>query len=146
MRIHPGSCLPFMSFALLLAAFSQSTAREPTSPPFYANKSELLIYIDKAGNKQAIADPKDWPKRRRHILANMQLVMGPQPDSSHSMPLDVHVTEEIKTPRYIRNSKPSSKAARSTFRRARPPRASSRAGTTCAAQSPRSTTLTRSER
>ncbi len=40
--------------------------------------------------------------RREHILANMQLVMGPLPDASRKVPLDVQVTEVISTPHYLR--------------------------------------------
>ena len=44
----------------------------------------------------------EWAKRRAHILANMQLVMGALPDDSRKVPLNVKVTETVELPRYIR--------------------------------------------
>ena len=50
-------------------------------PPFYADKAKLLVYRD--GDKDVpITTAADWAKRREHILANMQLVMGPLPDAA----------------------------------------------------------------
>jgi dienelactone hydrolase len=72
------------------------------SPPFYADKTHLLVYRDVAGNEHAIKTPDDWQKRRRHILANMQLVMGPLPDESRRVPLDIKITENVPTKKYIR--------------------------------------------
>jgi dienelactone hydrolase len=37
----------------------------------------------------------DWQKRRSHILANMALVMGPLPDESRRVPVDVQELEEV---------------------------------------------------
>src|SRR2546427_6406892 len=87
--------------AVSFSALSVCSARDP-APPFYTDKTELLAYIDQAGAKHTITAAKDWQKRRRHILANMQLVMGPAPDASQKVPLDVQVAEEIKTPHYVR--------------------------------------------
>jgi dienelactone hydrolase len=44
----------------------------------------------------------DWAKRRAHILANMQLVMGPLPKPEAKVPLDVKYAAEVKLPRYVR--------------------------------------------
>jgi dienelactone hydrolase len=65
-------------------------------PPFYADKAELLVYIDASGRKRPIRTAADWPKRREHILANMQLVMGPLPEASRKVPLDVQTVEEVE--------------------------------------------------
>src|SRR5262249_17850376 len=70
-------------------------------PPFYPDKTRLLVYRD--GDKEVpIATAADWAKRREHILANMQLVMGPLPDAASKVPLDVQITEEVKTEKYVR--------------------------------------------
>ena len=68
-------CLPLLLVALPFSAFSVCSARDGA---------------------------KDWPKRREQILANMQLVMGPKPDSSARVALDVQIGEEVKMPRYVR--------------------------------------------
>lgn len=49
-------------------------------PPFYADKFHLLVYADEQGNLHPIHSVDQWLVRRRHILANMQLVMGDLPD------------------------------------------------------------------
>ena len=46
--------------------------------------------------------PADWAVRRQHLLDNMQLVMGPLPDESRRVPLDVQVISEEKTDKYVR--------------------------------------------
>ena len=62
-------------------------------PPFYHDKFDLLYYLDAACKRQAVRDKKDWQQRRRHILENMQLVMGPVPNDPKP-PLDVQVVRE----------------------------------------------------
>jgi dienelactone hydrolase len=44
----------------------------------------------------------DWQKRRAHILANLQQVMGELPAESQCVPLEVQVLEEVQTPRFVR--------------------------------------------
>jgi dienelactone hydrolase len=86
---------------LLVPGVHSSFAADP-KPPFYTDKTHLLVYRDAAGKEHKITTAADWAKRRAHILANMQLVMGPLPDASKKVPLDVKYTEEHKTARYVR--------------------------------------------
>jgi len=58
-------------------------------PPFYRDKMNLLLWLDERGRAYPIQDPRDWPRRRAHILRNMQLVMGPLPTRDAAVPLDV---------------------------------------------------------
>jgi dienelactone hydrolase len=70
--------------------------------PFYADKADLLYWLDGAGVKRVIENRRDWEQqRRRHILENMQKVMGPLPARS-SAPLDIQVADEHRTDRWIR--------------------------------------------
>ena len=71
-------------------------------PPWYADKSNLMVTIGQDGKEQPVKTPQDWQKRRAHILANMQLVMGPFPDASRRVPLDIKVLEEVKLPKSTR--------------------------------------------
>ncbi|NOX53418.1 MAG: alpha/beta fold hydrolase [Planctomycetes bacterium] len=74
-----------------------------TIPPVtYEDHSKLFVYKDPQGHKHPVQTPADWAIRRSHILANMQLAMGPLPDSSQRVPLDVQVLVEEETPQYIR--------------------------------------------
>src|SRR5216683_176694 len=43
-----------------------------------------------------------WAKRRADILERMQQVMGPMPEASRKVPLDVQVSEVITTAHYVR--------------------------------------------
>jgi len=83
-------------------AYLQSVAAPKADPPFYAAKTKLLVYVDAEGKSQSVKTADDWKKRRDHILANMQLVMGPLPDDSHKVALDLKVEEEVDFPKYTR--------------------------------------------
>src|SRR5689334_15166673 len=89
--------LLILSSALCLCA---SVVR--AEPPFYPDKSKLLVVRDADDKEHPVRTAADWEKRRAHILANMQLVMGPLPDDSRKVPLDVKVTEVVELPRYVR--------------------------------------------
>ena len=86
---------------LSLALPSQLTAADP-KPPFYADKSNLLNYIDADGKSQPIKSATDWAKRRAHVLANMQIVMGPLPDDAKKVPLDMKVEGEETLDKVVR--------------------------------------------
>jgi dienelactone hydrolase len=86
----------------LFFAFSVNSARNDSAPPFYADKTRLLLYLDENGKEYPVKNAEDWNSRRRHILQNMQLVMGALPDESHKVPLDVKISEEVKTAGYLR--------------------------------------------
>src|SRR5260370_28889819 len=70
--------------------------------PFYPDHTRLLVYRDGEGREHPIRKAEDWPRRRAHILAAVQQVMGPLPDDSRKVPLDVRVTEEMRTAKYLR--------------------------------------------
>jgi dienelactone hydrolase len=65
-------------------------------PPFYADKMNLMVYTDVNGIVHPVKTAEDWQKRREHILSNIQLVMGPLPDVSNKVPLDMRIVEEVK--------------------------------------------------
>jgi hypothetical protein len=73
-----------------------------SSPPFYPDKTKLLVYRDADGVEHPITKAADWTKRREHILANMQEVMGPLPDYSRKAPLDIKITEETDVGTHVR--------------------------------------------
>jgi dienelactone hydrolase len=87
--------LVLLTVILLLMVYAPVFSTEP-APPFYPDKTKLLVWRDADGKEHPITKPDDWPKRRGHILANMQLVMGELPDVSRKVPPDVKVTEEVK--------------------------------------------------
>jgi hypothetical protein len=92
-----------MFLGILGAGLSaDSGAAQQNHVPAYADKSKLLIWRDAEGAEYAIKTRALWAKRRAHILAHMQQVMGPLPDDSRKVPLDLTITEEVNTARYIR--------------------------------------------
>ena len=72
--------------------------------PFYPDKTKLLVVIDADGKEQPIAAAADWPKRRAHILSNLQLVMGPMPPDDRKVPPDVQVYDEVRLQKYVRKT------------------------------------------
>jgi dienelactone hydrolase len=93
------SIVGFIS-CLGLAAIARAPAG--AQPPFYPDKTRLLVYRDTAGKEHPITTPADWARRRDDILANMQLVMGPLPDAARKVPLGVQITEETVLPHFTR--------------------------------------------
>src|SRR5437660_379281 len=87
---------------LVFSALFACSARTLAAPPFYADKTNLLVYQDADGKQHPVTTAADWEKRREHILANMQLVMGPLPDAARKVPLDVQIVEEVRTRHFIR--------------------------------------------
>jgi dienelactone hydrolase len=71
-------------------------------PPFYPDKQKLLVWRDDQGKEHPVKTAEDWAKRRAHILAGMHLAMGPLPDASRKVPLDLKVTEDIDMKTYRR--------------------------------------------
>src|SRR5205814_5417729 len=66
------------------------------------DRTKLLEYRDDAGTVHLVKTPADWAKRRQHILAHMQEVMGQLPPDSAKVPLDVKFTDETKTDKLVR--------------------------------------------
>ena len=88
----------------LKEAIADLLARGATqpSPPPYADKLHLLAWRDARGREHSITKATGWEKRRADILANMQLVMGPLPDKTRKVPLDVQVIGEFREPEFTR--------------------------------------------
>jgi dienelactone hydrolase len=70
--------------------------------PTYPDKARLLVYRDADDKEHPVTNARDWERRRAHILAHMQEVMGPLPDASRKVPLDVRMVNEEKTPAFVR--------------------------------------------
>lgn len=99
MRIPPMR----MTFSLLvLLGILSDILAQDSNPPFYADKSNLLVYLDAGGKPVPIKSAADWLKRREHILANMQQVMGTLPPASRKVPLDLKVESEEPLAKVIR--------------------------------------------
>ena len=85
-------------FSLLLLVTGAVQAGEA---PFYADKLNLMQFVDASGSVQPVKTIPDWNIRRAHVLANMQQVMGPFPE--HPKPeFDIEVVEEVTFPTYTR--------------------------------------------
>ncbi len=57
---------------------------------------------DSEAARQEVDSHSLWARRKAHILANMQTVMGELPDSSRRVPLDVQITKRETLPKYER--------------------------------------------
>ena len=72
-----------------------------TAQQSYPDKTKLLVYRDAQGQEVPIRSKEDWAKRRAHIVANMEEVMGPLPRGAKPG-LDVQIVEEVRTEKYVR--------------------------------------------
>ncbi|MCS7047614.1 MAG: prolyl oligopeptidase family serine peptidase, partial [Gemmataceae bacterium] len=85
---------------LVIATWTAASHAKAQQPPFYPDKANLLVL--RVGDRDVpIRTPAEWDQRRGHILANMELVMGPMPKIA-KLPLDVKIVEEVKLPQYTR--------------------------------------------
>ena len=98
----PHLFLPVLALALALF----SCAPGPTAAseaPEYPDKFRLLEWRDDEGTAHPVAEAADWPKRRGHILANMEKVMGALPGPERRVPLDVEILETETLPTLLRH-------------------------------------------
>ena len=77
-----------------------TSAADPV--PKYGEHQDLSYYYDGNSKKQPIKTPADWAKRREHIAAWMQTVMGPLPKPEKPVPLEMQIEEEIKVGSLLR--------------------------------------------
>lgn len=76
-----------------LTAFAASAAS--ADPPRYREHQDLTYYLDTSGQRRAIKSREDWQRRRAHVLAGMQEVMGRLPGREKRVRLEVKVEEEV---------------------------------------------------
>src|SRR5579872_2293901 len=77
-------------------------ADEKAAAPVYIDHAKVLVLRDDKGNERPVRTPEEWLKRRRHILAGMEQAMGPLPDRSKPVPLDVRIGETVEGEGYKR--------------------------------------------
>ena len=91
-----------LAVAVAGAALGAGLPALAAAPPFYADKANLLAYADAHGTLQPVRTAADWQKRREHILASMQAVMGPLPPDSSKVPPEVTTLSEEHLPGVVR--------------------------------------------
>lgn len=93
----------FTLAAAALLIWSWNTIRADEKPPVtYPDHSKLLVIRDATGAERLVKNSADWAIRVEHVRANMQLVMGPLPDSTRRVPLAVETLMEEQTEKYLR--------------------------------------------
>jgi hypothetical protein len=88
--------------AVIGGAAVSLAADKPDQAPFYPDKMNLLVWLDASGKSHAVESVQDWQRRREHILAGMQKVMGPLPGADQRVPLDVKEVQSEKLPKLVR--------------------------------------------
>lgn len=89
--------IPTVAIACVVTVIYQPILAEDakTSQPAESrDHQDVSYFVDEDGKKQPIKTRKDWAKRREHILAQMQAVMGPLPKPEKPVPLDGKILEE----------------------------------------------------
>jgi acetyl esterase/lipase len=88
---------------VLICQIAVSNAQQP--PPdvvSYPDHSNLMVVRDLQGGEKPVQTKADWVTRLGHIRANMQLVMGPVPNSAARVPLDPEFGPDEITEKYVR--------------------------------------------
>jgi dienelactone hydrolase len=100
----PLALLGYVSVGLLPFALTQAALPDEPVPSTisYPDHTDLSHYRDREGRKHAIRTPADWEIRRRHVVENMQRVMGPFPAKKWRVPLDVKLVEEKRVGELVR--------------------------------------------
>ena len=68
----------------------------------YPDHSQLLVLRDADGKEQTITTPAQWSQRAEHIRAGLEQAMGPLPDTSKKVLLDVERMKEEDAGKYTR--------------------------------------------
>jgi len=84
------------ALVVILLAHTPSELRAEDSVIVYPEHQDLSYYLDTNGKRHSIKTTADWAIRRRHILANMQSVMGPLPSPDKKVALDVRTHEQTE--------------------------------------------------
>lgn len=99
-----GSCMVAMGWGTPSVSF-----------PRRLDRANLLAYRAEDGTARPVRSIEDWRKRRAEIVRGMLAVMGPIPDNTRRVPLDVAIEEESDVGSYVRRrityqSEPGSRA------------------------------------
>ncbi len=86
---------------LFIACTIQVQGEEPQARTLAA--TDLLQYLDSAGEARVVANTDQWGSRRVAIVRGMTQVMGELPAVSRRVDLNVRVEEEVDAGKYIRN-------------------------------------------
>ncbi len=81
---------------LICVVSAMTTSADAPQSPIYADKLDLMNWIDEDGTAHQVKSIEDWQRRRAHILGNMQRVMGPHPGNERRTALDMQVLEEVR--------------------------------------------------
>jgi dienelactone hydrolase len=94
MRLAQIALLAGLAFTLIARA----------QPPDQIDHANPMLFLDSTGHLQPVKTIKDWEHRRAQILKNMQEVMGPLPDESRKVPLDLKITASADVEGYTRQT------------------------------------------
>lgn len=87
--------------AVLPLVLAMGQAAQPPAP-VHLDRLDLMVYRDGQGQERAVQTVADWQRRRDHVLASLEQVMGPMSAESRRGPLDVQVLEEVREPAFLR--------------------------------------------
>lgn len=92
----------FLRCAVVLTVLGPAVALQADEKAPPADVPNLLVTKQADKTAKPITNAADWAKRREQILLAMQEVMGPLPDASRKVPLDMEVVEEHQAERFVR--------------------------------------------
>jgi dienelactone hydrolase len=90
-----------LSFASLAVLVTIAVAADDAATR-YPDHQDLSYYLDASGARRPVRTPADWQRRREHVLAGMQQVMGPLPKADQRVPLEMRTEEEVRVGDLVR--------------------------------------------
>ena len=84
----------------LLIFFAGSTLA--IAVPVASGGPELLVYVNKTGQKKPVSTKAEWQIKRQQILDRMQQVMGKLPERKGLPAMDIHITDSLKEEGFTR--------------------------------------------
>lgn len=105
----------FLGIAVGIVSTAMAWGESSASVARRLDRANLLAYRAEDGAVRLVRSIEDWQKRRAEIVRGMLAVMGPIPDSTRRVPLDVAIEEESDVGSYVRRrityqSEPGSRA------------------------------------
>lgn len=86
------------------AARAEPAGDPVATPDPYPNHTQLMVFRNRSGALVPVTSPFDWAQRRAHVIEGLERAMGPLPDPSRRVPLDVRITASEETEKYTRRT------------------------------------------
>ncbi|ACU02566.1 alpha/beta fold hydrolase [Pedobacter heparinus] len=89
-------------FAAVPLLFFFAGAALAIAVPIASSGPELLVYVNRSGQKKPVSTKAEWQIKRQQILERMQQVMGKLPGRKGLPAMDIQITDSLKEDGFTR--------------------------------------------